>query len=465
MSRTLSQIFSDKLGSAKVSADRDILQSHARDWCKEFKGQASCILFPDSEQDIVEIIQLARAHKISIVPSGGRTGLSGGATATQQEAVVSCERLNKILSSNAAARLICCESGVTTYRVQEAAENMGLYFPLEFASQHSSQIGGNIATNVGGIHVVRYGNIRDWVLGLRVVTGAGEVLDLNGSLVKNQTGYNLCSLMIGSEGTLGIITQATLGLTTKPADKIRVICALDSYTRILELLERVRDSFSSMSAFEYFSRLGLEYVLKHSQLRDPFDQSYPHYVLVEIEVESLSFQDQIEDAFFHMLEEGLIPYVLISQNSKQARELLELRERIGEVLASHYLPHKNDISVPVENSCDFLAKLETLCSQEYQSLDVVVFGHIGDGNFHINIVKPETWDTEKFSEYCHKADSVLFDLVRSFSGSISAEHGVGLLKKDFLHFSRSAAEIQIMKNIKSLFDPDRILNPGKIFDL
>lgn len=458
------QTLQSTLGQAKVKTDSQSLETYSQDWCKEYTGSASCVIFPESSEDVISVVNWAKEHCIALVPSGGRTGLSGGATALSSEAVISTEKMANILSTNAAARTITCQAGVITSRIQEAADQLGLFFPVEFASQSSSQIGGNIATNVGGIHVVRYGNIRDWVLGLKVVTGEGKLIDLNGSLVKNRTGYDLCSLMIGSEGTLGIITEATLRLTSKPSDTIRVLCGLKSHLEALELLPRVRDQFSTMSAFEYFSRLGMEYVLKHSDLSDPFPEVFEHYVLIEIEVDTSETQSLIETAFFELLEEGLVPFVVVSQSSKQAKELLEIRERIGEILASHYVPHKNDISVPVADTAVFLTKLTELCQASYKDFDVVVFGHLGDGNFHINIVKPDDWDTKKFSEYCHNADNDLFALVRELSGSISAEHGVGLLKKDFLGYSRSAEEISIMKGIKSLFDPRGILNPGKIFD-
>jgi len=449
----------------QIKTDSDALAAYGRDWCKEFEAAPSAIVFPESTAEVQAVVVWANDTGKALVPSGGRTGLSGGATALSGEVVVSLERMSRILESDATARLIRCQAGLVTEKLQEEARALDLYFPVEFASQASSQIGGNIATNVGGIHVVRYGNMRDWVIGLSVVTGTGELLELNGSLMKNRTGYDLASLMIGSEGTLGIITEATLRLTSYPKDKIRVLCGLTTYDRVLELLKETRDNFEGMSAFEYFSRLALDYVLKHTELKDPFPEGYEHYVLVEIEVDSHSASEAIEEVFFALLEKGLVPYVVIGQNSKQSRELLEIRERIGEVLASHYMPHKNDIAVPVSKTTSFLDKLNQLCATHYSEYDVVVFGHIGDGNFHINVVKPETMKAEEFSTYCHQVDNELFKLVQEFSGSISAEHGVGLLKKDFLSYSRTPHELTLMRQIKQVFDPKGILNPGKIFDM
>ena len=452
----------DILGPEAVLSDEPSLQFYGRDWIKDFKPNASLVLLPSSTDQVQRIVRLCNELQVPVVPSGGRTGLSGGATATRGEVVLSLERMRKILETNHIDRTMRCEAGVVLERIQIEAASQGLYFPVDFSTRGSSQIGGNLATNAGGIRVIRYGNIRDWVVGLTAVTGAGEIVQLNGSLFKNNTGYDLRHLMVGSEGTLGIITEVTLRLTSPPKDTARVLCGLGSNEEVLPLLTFCRDNLRDLSAFEFMERRALQEVLHHRTLRDPLSQPYPAYVLVEVELNTPGATEQLSTTFGEAYEKGLITDVVVSESVAQSKELMDLRDLISETLSSHYTLHKNDISVPVPTIPSFLHELHSTINETYPSLRAVVFGHIGDGNLHVNILKTSSISDSDFWRDCHEADHKIFALVQKHRGSVSAEHGVGLLKRDFLHYSRSQHEIELMRGIKRAFDPNGILNPGKI---
>jgi FAD/FMN-containing dehydrogenase len=254
-----------------------------------------------------------------------------------------------------------------------------------------------------------------------------------------------------------------LKLTPAPSESLRLLCGLPDMEQLLPLFSSVRSRFAFINAFEYISRAGLSKVTHHHGLRDPFQAPYPAYVLIELEQLLCGGASAIEEYFCTLIEEGIINDVVVSQNSKQADELLALRERISETLSTHYVIHKNDISVPISAITEFLQRLEATIAVQYPGFEVVNFGHLGDGNIHVNYLKPPEMEEGEFFRYCHDADHSLFALVREFGGSVSAEHGVGLLKREFLHYTRSAEEIEIMRKIKAVFDPQSILNPGKIF--
>lgn len=445
-----------------VLSDENSKVFYGRDWLKDFAPAPSVVVLPESIQHVQSIIQLCIKHQVPIVPSGGRTGLSGGATATNGEVVVSMERMRKILEINRTDRTIRCEAGAILEQVQVAAKDVGLYFPVDFSSRGSAQIGGNISTNAGGIRVIKYGNFRDWVLGLTVVTGRGEILHLNGSLFKNNSGYDLRNLVIGSEGTLCIIVEATLKLTAPPKDVTRVLCGLSGPEAVLPLLTFCRDKLRDLSAFEFMERLPFQEVIKRRNIRDPLAQSYPAYALIECELAAPNALEEITNVFGEAYETNLIQDVVVSESSAQAQELMNLRDLISETLSQHYTLHKNDISVPVPAIPEFLEKLHTSIRSTYPTFRVDVFGHVGDGNLHVNVLKPADMSDTDFWNACHEADHAIFTMVQSFRGSISAEHGVGLLKRDFLSYTRSAEELSLMRGIKQVFDPHNILNPGKV---
>lgn len=460
---SLHPIFAAILPTERILVDEQSRQFYGRDWIKDFPPNPALIVLPETTEEVQAIVKQCCQHSIAIVPSGGRTGLSGGATATNGEVVLCMERMRSIIEINRTARTARCQAGVVLEQLQIAAANANLYFPVDFSSRGSAQLGGNIATNAGGIRVIKYGNIRESVLGLTVVTGNGDILELNGALHKNNSGYDLRNLFIGSEGTLGIITEAIVKLASPPRDVARILCGVSDFDSILALLTFCRDALPNLSAFEFMERLPYLEVIRHRGLRDPLAQSYQAYVLVESEIQSSGDYETLTNVFAEAYEKGFIQDVVISESSAQAQELMNLRDYISETLSQHYTIHKNDISVPVQDVPSFLKELHSSIREAYPSYRVAVFGHVGDGNLHVNVLKPADISDEQFWSECHAADTIVFTTVQRHRGSISAEHGVGLLKRDFLHFSRSAAEIEIMRGIKSVFDPKGIMNPGKIY--
>ena len=441
--------------------DKDSLSFYGQDWLKQFTPNALAVAFPKSTEDVQKIVLWARENRVSLVPSGGRTGLSAGAVALNGELIVSFEKMNQLLDFNANDQSITCEAGVVTETLQNFAKDQGLFFPVDFAAVGSSQIGGNIATNAGGINVIRYGMFRQWVTSLEVVTGAGEVLHLNKGLEKNATGYDFKNLFIGSEGTLGFITKATLKLTQPQRSPQVFLLALDSVDAILPTLKLFRSL--TLNAFEMFTDKALKHVLHHNPtLQFPIAEKTPYYLVIDFESEN---QEEKALALFEKaLEDGLISDGVLSQNHSQYKELWKYREDISECI-SYKSPYKNDVSVKTSLIPKFLQTTEEYLNAKYPNFEVVWFGHIGDGNLHINILRPDDMPLDEFIETCKNTSPYMFKKIQEFEGSISAEHGVGLVKKSFLNFSRSEEEIQLMKQIKKVFDPDHIMNPGKVFDL
>lgn len=439
----------------------DDLAHYGQDWSKLYTPAPSYIAKPKNTQEVAAIIKLANQLDFKVVPSGGRTGLSGGAVAKNGEVVVSLERLNQIQDFNVIDRTVSCGAGVITQQLQEYAVDKNLYYPVDFASAGSSQIGGNIATNAGGIKVLKYGLTRDWVSGLTVVTPLGKILELNNGLIKNATGYDLRHLMIGSEGTLGIITKATMKLTAFPKEPTVMLLALEKLSDISSLLIHFQ-SATQLLAFEFFSHQALEKVIKHRQLNKPFDSDAKFYVLIEFEAVDEKAIETAFTAFEVALENEWLMDGIVSQSQQQAKELWVYREGISESIA-HYPPYKNDIAVKPSLVGEFLTEVDNFVNENYPHFENIWFGHIGDGNLHLNILKPQDLSLEDFKSQCGQANPEIFTILNRFNGSISAEHGVGLLKREYLKFTRSEEEILIMKSIKTILDPNGTLNPGKLF--
>jgi FAD/FMN-containing dehydrogenase len=439
-----------------LSAEVD-LQHYGRDWTRQVLPAPSAVVLPESIADVQAIVRWAKARGVSLVPSGGRTGLSGGAVAGRGEVVVAMERMNRILAFDGLDRTLTVEAGVVTEAVQAAARNHSLYYPVDFASRGSSQVGGNVATNAGGIKVLRYGLTREWVSGLKVVTGTGELLDLNRGLVKNATGYDLRHLLIGSEGTLGFVVEATLELTDPPPEQQVIVLALADLSAVMSVFASLRENLN-LSAFEFFDHRALTHVVAHGA-KCPFDGAAACYVLAEFDAD----ENGALRAFQTGVEAGWIRDGVISQSRSQATDLWRLREGITESLSA-FTPYKNDISVRVSKLPDFLDEAQQLLAREYPSYEVVWFGHIGDGNLHISILKPKDLGPQSFSTECDRVTGLLCKLLSAHGGSISAEHGIGLLKKPYLAQARSEHEITLMRALKRVFDPAGILNPGKLFD-
>jgi FAD/FMN-containing dehydrogenase len=409
----------------------------------------------------VAIVECARRYEFALVPSGGRTGLSGGACAANGEVVVSMDKLNTISTVNLTDRTLTVGAGAITQNVQQAASDAGLFYPVDFASSGSSQIGGNIATNAGGINVIRYGMTREWVAGLTVVTGKGEILELNKGLMKNNTGLDFRHLFIGSEGILGFITEATLKLTAPPKDPTVLVLGLSDMTAIMSVLDRVQ-STTPLLAYEFFSELAVSKVVEHAGVTRPFETQTPFYALVEFERENETTDAHVFEAVQQCMEAGWVVDAVMSQSVAQALALWRLREDISETI-SQWTPYKNDISSTVSKVPQLLSAVDAVVHQNYPDWEVVWYGHIGDGNLHLNILKPENLLIEDFKARCNDVSTDIFEAIKTLGGSVSAEHGVGTLKAPYLNYTKSESEIDAMRAIKSIFDPDGILNPGKVF--
>ena len=451
------------VGSDWVKTDDVELQYYGKDWTNVFHSDPIAIVLPSSIEDAQAIVEVAMENQVALVPSGGRTGLSGGAVAEQHEIVVAFDRMNKILDFDAVDRQVICQPGVITEQLQQFADDNDLFYPVDFSSSGSSQIGGNVATNAGGIKVIRYGMTRNWILGMKVVTGTGEVLDLNRGLIKNATGYDFRHLFIGSEGTLGLIVELTVALCPKPQDPKVLLLGVEQLTDTMEVLKAFRNKLE-LTAFEFFSDKAMSHVIAEKGLQRPFESICSFYALIEFENVAEQDLENAMELFEYCLERGWIVDGTISQSRAQAENLWRLREDISETIAK-FSPYKNDISVKVSKVPEFLEELDALVTQVYPEFEIIWFGHIGDGNVHLNILKPEQLEIGKFYESCSKISEWVFDLVKKYGGSISAEHGIGMLKKPFLQYSRSPAELEYMKAIKRVFDPHNIMNPGKLIDV
>lgn len=444
----------------EVLTDAESLSHYGRDWTRFWVPAPERVVFPRSTGDVLELVRWARAEGRALVPSGGRTGLSGGAVAAGGEVVVALEKMRALVELNTIEGSVSAQAGMPVGELQRRALDAGLYYPVDWAAAASSQLGGSIATNAGGIRVLRYGMTRAWVRGLTVVDGRGAVLELNRALIKNNAGPDLSQLMIGSEGIFGIITEATVGLIPPPPEQSLLLLAFASLEALMPTLALLKGSLR-LSAFEFFDRASVAHVAGATGKAFPLDDSAAFYAVVEFDDPEQRCQDQALAVFEQLLEAGQVSDGLISQSAAQAAELWRWREAISESIAPR-TPYKNDLSVRVARVPAFLAELEALVSARYPALEVIWFGHIGDGNLHMNVLCPSGMAVSEFRRACDALSPQVFAVVQAHGGSVSAEHGVGLLKRDYLHYSRSAAELASLRALKNHFDPDGVLNPGKV---
>ena len=446
----------------KVRTDAESLDNWGKDWTKHFAPAPLAIVFPKTVEQVQAIVRFANEQKLALVPSGGRTGLSAAAVAANGEIVVSFDYMNQIGEFNAYDRTVVCQPGVVTAQLQQFAEEQGLYYPVDFASAGSSQIGGNIGTNAGGIKVIRYGMTRNWVAGLKVVTGTGELLELNRDLIKNATGYDLRQLFIGAEGTLGFVVEATMRLERAPKNLTAMVLGTPDFDSIMPVLHAFQDKLD-LTAFEFFSDKAMAKIMGRGDVPAPFETECPFYALLEFEAVSEDIANDALATFEHCVEQGWVLDGVMSQSQQQLENLWKLREFISETI-SHWTPYKNDISVTVGKVPAFLHDIDSIVGEHYPDFEIVWFGHIGDGNLHLNILKPENLSKDEFFAKCATVNKWVFEIVEKYNGSISAEHGVGMTKRDYLTYSRSPEEIAVMKAIKAVFDPNGVMNPGKIFN-
>jgi FAD/FMN-containing dehydrogenase len=457
--------FTAIVGKHHALTDEADIAPHLTEPRGKFIGKSRLVLKPGSTDEVSAILKLANETGTAVVPQGGNTGLVGGQIPLGPEVVVCLSRMNAIRHLDEADSVITVEAGVTLQHAQEAAERKGLIFPLWIASQGTAQVGGNLSTNAGGINVIAYGNTRDLCLGLEVVLPSGEVWSGLKTLRKDNTGYDLKHLFIGAEGTLGIITAATMKLMPRPSDRATVFAAIGSPEDALALLSLVRRmSGSAVVAFEIMPRSGLDMVIAHAGCRDPLEAPSEWYVLFEL----AGFKDapEMEEAATGILavalEEGLVIDATIAASGQQRDDLWRLREMMSEVQRLEGGSIKHDVSVPVSKVPEFLDAATNKVRHMIPGCRPVPFGHIGDGNIHFNISQPVGADKDAFLAHWEDVAREVHAIVHGLDGSISAEHGIGTLKRDEMAATKQPVEMAMMRGIKQMLDPNGIMNPGKV---
>ncbi|MBB3219883.1 FAD-binding oxidoreductase [Pseudoduganella umbonata] len=439
-----------------------------RDWRGRFTGSARAVLRPGSVDEVARLVRLCADERVPIVPQGGNTGLVLGSVpdASGSAVVLSLARLATIRALDPVNRTVTVDAGVILQHVQEAAAAADCLFPLSLAAEGSCTIGGNLSTNAGGTGVLRYGNTRELCLGLEVVTPAGDIWSGLRGLRKDNTGYDLRDLYIGAEGTLGIITGAVMKLYPAPKASITALAALPSPEYALRLQSLLQDrAGASLTGFELMSALCLDLVARHfPALPRPFPATYPQYALLEISSsESADHAVQLlESATGAAFDAGIVLDAVVATSVAQSRGLWQLREHIPLAQAADGKNIKHDISLPVSSIAEFIARTEPQLQQAFPGCRLVCFGHLGDGNLHFNVAPPPGVDNEAFLVNQEAVNRVVHDAVVAFGGSISAEHGIGALKRDELARYKSPVELNLMRAIKAALDPLNIMNPGKI---
>jgi FAD/FMN-containing dehydrogenase len=451
-------------GPKGFSQDPAEIAPHLEEWRSKYKGRSSLLLKPATTAEVSAILAICNETGTPVVPQGGNTGLVGAQIPFEGEVILSLIRMNRIRGIDAAAHVITVEAGTILATVQKAADDRDLLFPLSLAAEGSATIGGNLSTNAGGVAVLRYGMARDLVLGLEVVLADGRVLDLLRTLRKDNTGYDLKQLFIGAEGTLGVITAVVLKLFPKPKIRETALVAVPSPEAAVALLGWMqRQTGGLVSAFELIPRIGIELVTAHiANARDPLPRPSPWYVLVEVTsgtpFERVNFGDMI-------YESGLTTDGIVAANDAQREALWALRENMSEAQKREGASIKHDVSVPTSAISAFLDKATAAVLALLPGARPVSFGHIGDGNIHFNFSAPKNGDTAAFLARWEEIQRTVHDIVHEFGGSISAEHGIGVQKRDQLPRYKSETELDIMRTLKRTLDPKNILNPGKVIAL
>jgi FAD/FMN-containing dehydrogenase len=456
--------FREILGDSHVLTTEIDVAPYQQDWRGRYTGQALCVVRPANTQEVAAVVRLCADAGVAIVPQGGNTGLCGGATPIGGEVLVSLNRLNHVRDVDADANTITVEAGCTLYSVQQAALSAERLFPLSLAAEGSATIGGNLSTNAGGVQVLRYGNTRDLTLGIEVVLADGRIWNGLRSLRKDNTGYDLKHLFIGAEGTLGLITAATLKLFPLPRNQATAWVAVTTPADAVELLGSLRSAFGdNVTAFEIVGQAALELVLCHiPNTRNPLSEMSPWQLLVEISGAREDIQDAMEQVLAQFMEQGAVVDATIAASEAQAAALWALRENVSEAQRIEGISIKHDIAVPVSAVPEFIRRADVALSIAFPGLRIVCFGHIGDGNLHYNQSKAIAQENAEFIEQTSAVNRIVHDLVNEFGGSISAEHGIGQLKRVENRRYKHDVELELMQRVKNALDPAGLLNPGKV---
>jgi FAD/FMN-containing dehydrogenase len=458
----------DRLGERGVLTDPADTAPYCEDWRRLYHGRTPAVLRPATVQEVAEAVRICAAAGVPIVPQGGNTSMVGGAAPAEDgsQIVLRLSRLNRVRGIDPVDMTMEIEAGVTLKAAQEAASDAGCLLPLSISSEGSAQIGGVLATNAGGNNTVRYGNARDLVLGLEVVLSDGQVWNGLRRLHKDNTGYCLRQLFVGSEGTLGIITAAVLKLYPQPHETAVALCAIGSPEAALGLFNRLQlHDPASIQAYEYMSGLGVDLVLQHVPGATlPFRDPAPSYVLVELATprEGADLRGLLEAVLGAAMEADIVADAVIAESGAQRAALWRLREEHSEAQKRAGASVKNDVSVPVSKVPAFIRRATAACEALIPGIRAVPFGHMGDGNIHFNLVQPVLADPAWFLAQDHAIMEAVNEVVRAFDGSFSAEHGIGRLKPYMMPDWRGGAELAVMQRIKAALDPLAILNPGKV---
>ncbi|WP_199086962.1 FAD-binding oxidoreductase [Bosea sp. ASV33] len=455
------------VGAKNIITDADAMVPYLKEWRDLFRGKAQGIVRPGSTAEVAELVKLAAETGTVLVPQGGNTGLVGGQIPISEgrEVILSLQRLDKIRAVDTDGDTMIVEAGVTLKRAQDAAEAAGRLFPLSLASEGSCTIGGNLSTNAGGTAVLAYGNARELCMGLEVVLPDGRIWNGLRQLRKDNTGYDLKNLFIGAEGTLGIITAAVLKLFPAPAARATAFLAVPDPAAALELLNAAKaGAGGTLTTFELMPRIGMDFVLRHaSGTRDPLSEPSPWYVLMEVSAQQASGLDEHVEAFLgEALENGIVTDAALAGSLTQRADFWKLREMLSEVQTYEGGSIKHDVSVPIHATPEFLARAITAVEAMVPGCRPVPFGHLGDGNIHFNVSQPVGADKAGFLARWSEMNAAVHAIVAELHGSISAEHGIGRLKRDLLPGVKDPVELDLMRTLKKTLDPQGILNPGAV---
>lgn len=454
-----------QVGAAHVLTDAFDIAPYCTDWRGRYSGQSTCVVRPADTEEVAMVVKACNEAGIAVVPQGGNTGLCGGATPIKGEVVLSLTRMNRVRAIDTDNNTMTVEAGCTLAAVQSAAAASNRLFPLSLAAEGTATIGGNLSTNAGGVQVLRYGNARELCLGLEVVLPDGRIWNGLRSLRKDNTGYDMKHLFIGAEGTLGLITAAVLKLFSRPRAVATAWTTVPAPQAAVALLTRLREKIGGrVTAFELIGRPALDLVLQHIPgSRDPLAARSPWQVLIELsDTMESDLSTSLEEVLFDAVAAGEAGDAAIARNDAQAQALWALRENIAEAQKIEGLSIKHDISLPVSHIPEFIARCDAALAANFPGVRIVCFGHLGDGNLHYNQSKPAGQDNAAFIAQSTAVNRVVHDLVHELDGSISAEHGLGQLKREEILRYKSQIEMDMMRAIKRALDPHGLMNPGKI---
>ena len=456
------------VGERNVITDDHGRAPYENDWRDQWHGRAAAIVKPGDTGEVSRVVELLAREHVAIVPQGGNTSMCGGSVpdSSGRQVVVNLSRMNRVRAIDPANNTMTVEAGCVLANLQSVADEHDRLFPLSLGAEGSCEIGGNLSTNAGGTGVLRYGNTRELVLGLEVVLPDGRVWEGLRGLRKDNTGYDLKHLFVGAEGTLGIITAAVLKLFPKPRSQATALVAIESPAQALALLAKLRQSVGErVTGFELISRICLDLVFKHIPgSRDPLSAAHPWYVLVELSdsTEGGALGALLEEALGAAVEEGLLLDAVLAASDTQRKELWSLRENVSEAQKLDGVSIKHDVSVPVSKVPEFIERASAALLEKFPGIRIVAFGHAGDGNIHYNCGKDQRDEASQFFGESPEVNHVVYDVVSALGGSISAEHGLGVLKVDEIKRYKSPLEMELMRSIKRTLDPAGIMNPGKV---